>query len=236
MRKITAALFALLMTALPAAAQTEQATFSLNIRGVSAGSLRIAGEVEGNRYAINGVLESGGLVGILRRIRYDATAQGRVTGGRFVPSSYAERSDNGGRKRSASMEYRSGVPQVKAYDPPRKQDEDDVDPATQGGTVDTLTALFVTLRDVPQGQECGMPLRIFDGRRVTEVAFSQPRRQNGTTTCNGEFRRVAGYSASDMAEKRVFPFTMTYTPQGDTMRVTEVRTDTLYGPARLTRR
>lgn len=236
MHKIAAALFAAVLTALPASAQTEQSTFSLTIRGLGAGSLRIAGEVDGGRYAVNGVLESGGLVGILRRIRYDATAQGRVAGGRFVPESYAERADNGGRTRSASMEYRSGVPQVKSYDPPRRADEDDVNPATQGGTVDTLTALFVTLRDVPQGQECSTPLRLFDGRRATEIAFSQPRRQNGTTTCNGEFRRIAGYSAKDMAEKRVFPFTMTYTAQGDMMRVTEVRTDTLYGPARLTRR
>lgn len=229
-----APLLALLALALPAAAETS--SYDLTIRGIGAGSLRINGEVAGNSYAVNGVLESGGLVGMLRRIRYDATAQGSVASGRFIPSSYSERMNNGARSRTATMSYCAGVPQVKAYDPPRKPDEDDVNPATQGGTVDPLTALFVSLRDVPKGQECGQALRIFDGRRATEVAFSQPRRQNGTTTCNGEFRRVAGYSAEDMADKRVFPFTITYRAAGNVMRVTEIRTDTLYGQARLTRR
>ncbi|MDB6454882.1 DUF3108 domain-containing protein [Falsirhodobacter sp. 20TX0035] len=233
MLKILALLTPLLL-ALPA--QAETAVYGLTIRGVSAGTLQINGEVTGNRYAVSGSLQSGGLVGILRSIRYDASAQGRVVGDRFVPSAYSERSDNNGRTRSATMEYRSGVPQVKAYDPPRKPDEDDVNPATQGGTVDTLTALYAALRDVPAGQECGRSLRLFDGRRATEVAFSAPRRQNGTTTCNGEFRRIAGYSEKEMAEKRVFPFMMTYKPAGDMMRVTEIRTDTLYGAARLIRR
>ncbi|WP_128254270.1 DUF3108 domain-containing protein [Falsirhodobacter deserti] len=236
MRKITLALLAFLL-ALPATAQqTEQASYSLTIRGITAGSLRIAARVEDGRYSVNGVLESGGLVGILRRIRYDASAQGRVTGNRFIPSSYAERADNNGRTRSGTMDYRAGVPQVKEYDPPRRADEDDVDAATQAGTVDPLTALYATLRDVPPGQECGRSLRIFDGRRATEIALSQPRRQNGAVTCNGEFRRLGGYSAREMAEKRVFPFTLTYRPAGDMMRVTQITTDTVYGQARLTRR
>ncbi|QUS36842.1 DUF3108 domain-containing protein [Falsirhodobacter algicola] len=236
---ITTALLAAALTvgAAPALPQdTQQATFGLTIRGITAGSLRLSGQVVDGRYAVSGALESGGLVGILRRIRYDASAQGRVADGRFVPSSYSERADNNGRTRSAQIDYRAGVPQVKAYDPPRARDEDDVPPSTQGGTVDPLTALYATLRDVPKGQECGRSLRIFDGRRATEIAFAAPRRQNGTTTCNGEFRRVAGYSAREMAEKSVFPFTITYQPAGTMMRVTQVRTDTVYGQARLTRR
>ncbi|WP_136682602.1 DUF3108 domain-containing protein [Falsirhodobacter xinxiangensis] len=220
-----------------AAIAQEQASYSLTIRGISAGSLRFAGQEENGRYSVNGVMESGGLVGILRRIRYDAAAQGRVSQDRFTPSSYSERADNNGRKRDAVMEYRAGVPQVKQYDPPRRADEDDVNPTTQGGTVDPLTALYATLRDVPAGEECGHSLKIFDGRRATELALSRPQRRGDTVTCNGEYRRIAGFSASDMAEKTRFPFTITYAPAPNgQMRVTEVSTDTIYGRARLTRR
>lgn len=229
---------AMAFPALPALSQaTEQSTYSLTIRGVSAGTLRVSGRVENARYSANGTLQSGGLVGILRTLRYDAATQGRVSGDRFTPDTYSERADNNGRKRQGTMEYRAGVPQVKEYDPPRRTDEDDVNPSTQGGTVDPLTALFATLRDVQPGAECGRSLRIFDGRRATEIALSRPTRQGGAVTCAGEFRRVAGYSEREMAEKRVFPFTLRYDPAPDgMMRVTRVTADTPYGQARLTRR
>lgn len=229
---------ALALPALPALPQaTEQSTYSLTIRGISAGTLRLSGRVDGGRYAANGTLQSGGLVGVLRTLRYDAATQGRVSGERFTPDNYSERADNNGRKRQGTMEYRAGVPQVKEYDPPRRADEDDVDAATQGGTVDPLTALFATLRDVQPGAECGRSVRIFDGRRATEVALSRPTRQGDGVICAGEFRRVAGYSERDMAEKRVFPFTLRYDPAPNgMMRVTRITTDTPYGQARLTRR
>ncbi len=230
------ALALLLTLPAPAIAQ-EQASYSLTIRGISAGSLRFSAQQEGNSYAVSGTMESGGLVGILRRIRYDASAQGRVSGDRFTPQTYSERADNNGRQRNAVMEYRAGTPLVKQYDPPRRADEDDVDPATQGGSVDPLTALYATLRDVEPGQECGRSLRIFDGRRATELALSRPTQRGDTVVCAGEYRRIAGYSAEDMAEKSRFPFTLTYSPAANgKMRVIEVSTDTLYGRARLTRR
>lgn len=231
-------LAALLALPAPVYAQaTEQASYSLTIRGLSAGTLRFAGREEGQGYAVNGTLQSGGLVGVVRRIRYDASSQGRIVNGKFTPSSYTERADTGRRQSQAVMEYRRGVPQVKEYQPPREPNDRDVDASTQGGSVDPLTALFATLRDVDAGQECKTSLKVFDGRRATEVALAQPRRQGDTVTCAGEYRRIAGYSAEDMAEKTRFPFTLTYTPgPGGKMRVTEVTTDTLYGRARLTRR
>ncbi|WP_045389318.1 DUF3108 domain-containing protein [Falsirhodobacter sp. alg1] len=240
MRKILTLCFAAAITLgpLPAVPQTAgPALYSLTIRGVTAGSLRVSGQIESGRYAISGMLQSGGLVGILRSIRYDAATQGRFAADRFTPESYSERSDNNGRQRSATMTYRAGVPQVKAYTPPRAANENDVDPATQGGSVDPLTALYATLRDVPAGEECSRSLRIFDGRRSTELALSRPVRRGDTVTCNGEYRRVDGYSPQEMAEKTTFPFTLQYEAiPGNMMRVTQVTTDTIYGAARLTRR
>jgi len=66
------------------------AVFNLAIRGLSAGSLTIKGNEQGGSYATTGVLQSGGLVGLVARLKYTASARGRVNGARFQPSRYDE--------------------------------------------------------------------------------------------------------------------------------------------------
>jgi hypothetical protein len=221
-----------------AQAQTDQAAFDLSIRGIRAGSLTFSGTQTGRNYAVVGKLESGGLLSIVRKVRYDAAAKGSVSAaGRYTPSSYVEKADTGKRRSEATMVYRRGVPQVKAYDPPRAAHPNDVDPATMGGSVDPLTALYATLRDVDAGQECKVSLQMFDGRRSTQLRLSKPQARGDNVVCAGEYRRLAGYSDEDMAEKTRFAFTLTYAPAGEgRMRVVEVAMDSLYGKATLKRR
>ena len=55
--------------------------------------------------------------------------------------------------------------------------------------------------------------------------------------CQGEYRRIAGFSKRDMEEKTAFPFTLTYAPTADgQMHVELVEMETLYGTARMVRR
>lgn len=230
-------LVAALLVAGPAAAQTDRAAFDLVLRGIAAGTLSFSGTQEAGRYAVSGRLQSGGLLGMLRKVRYDAEARGRISAGLPAPASYSESADTGKRQSNVRMSWRGGVPRVEAYDPPRDPRPHDVDPASQRGTVDPLTALYATLRDVDPGKECRLSLNVFDGRRRTQLALGAPQASGRGVTCTGEFRRIAGYSPSEMAEKSRFPFTLTYapTPEGR-MRVVEVATDTLYGRATLKRR
>ncbi len=212
-------------------------SFDITLKGLRAATLSFAGEQSGNSYSVSGKLESRGLAALVRKVRYDATARGSARGGKFTPAAYSEKADTGKRKSASVMEYRKGVPQVKSYDPPRDPRPEDLNPAKQGGTVDPLTALYATLRDVDAGQECKVALQMFDGRRRSQIALSGRKAEGDGVTCRGEYRRVAGYSAEDMAEKTRFPFVLTYAP-GDAgrMRVVTVTTETLYGTATLTRR
>lgn len=211
--------------------------FDVTLKGIRAATLSFAGEQNGSAYSVTGKLESRGLAAMLRKVRYDATARGTTRGGKYTPAAYSEKADTGKRKSASVMEYRKGVPQVKSYDPPRDPKPDDLDPAKQGGTVDPLTALYATLRDVDAGQECKVALQMFDGRRRSQVALSGRKAEGDKVTCRGEYRRVAGFSAEDMAEKTRFPFTLTYAPKGDgRMQVMTITTDTLFGTATLTRR
>lgn len=220
------------------AGQKDSAVFDLTLRGIRAGTLSVSGAIEGRSYSASGVLKTGGVVALLKKVRYDARVSGTVANGRFVPSRYAEDADTGKRQSQSVMDYKAGVPQVKIYNPPKPPRPDDIDPATQGGTVDPLTAAYAALRDVAPQDACNLQLVMFDGRRRSQVVLANPRpTPDGGLSCVGEYRRLEGFSAEEMAEKSRFPFTMTYAPLADgRLRVTEIAMDTIYGKGRLTRR
>ncbi len=229
---------ALALLAAPlAAAQKDAAVFDITIRGIPAATLSISGASQGKSYAATGTLKSSGVLGFLKKIRYDAQVSGRIAKGRFAPARYVEKADTGKRRSEAVMAYKGGAPQVKSYTPPRAPRPDDIDPATQGGTVDPLTAVYVVLRDVPAAEACKLKVFLFDGRRRSQVVLTAPQPVEGGVTCKGEYRRLEGFSAEEMAEKSRFPFTLSFGPAGEGMlHVTEISMDTLYGKGRMIRR
>ena len=239
LRHVMAGLVLTLGLTMPARAEVvrQEAQFDLVMLGLTAGSLQFSGLEEQGRYAVRGVLASGGILAFLRKVSYDARVNGRVVDGAYRPARYAERADTGKRGSEAVMESPRGVPKVVSYNPPREPQKNDVDPATMGGTVDPLTALYATLQDVAPGKECQVTVPMFDGRRSSRLSISAPVAEGDQVTCQGEYRRIAGFSDKDMAEKTRFPFTLTYAPAPDgRMRVMLVEMETLYGTARLVRR
>ncbi|MGB7263110.1 MAG: DUF3108 domain-containing protein [Albidovulum sp.] len=218
--------------------QQDSASFDLVLRGIRAGTLSVSGVQTGTEYSATGVLKSGGLVALVRKVRYDARVKGTYKNGRFTPKRYDEDADTGSRQSQSVMEYKSGVPQVKVISPPKPARPGDVAPHTQGGTVDPLTALYAALRDVPKDEACKLAVYMFDGRRRSQVVLKSPKPlSDGGVSCSGEYRRLEGFSEKEMAEKQRFPFVMTLAlTDGDMMQVTEISMDTLYGKGRLKRR
>lgn len=211
---------------------TTNAVFSVSIRGLSAGTLTVKGQETGGRYSTSGVLQSGGLVGLISKLKYVAKSQGQITSTGFRPTRYEENANTGKRKSSAVMAYKRGVPQVKSYSPPRQPGPDAINPSTQGGTVDPMSAIYAALRDVNADQVCKLKVAMFDGKRRSQVKLHNPRTEGKTITCRGEYRRLKGFSKEDMAEKSRFPFTLHYTAIGENRyQVQKVVTQTLYGTA-----
>ena len=169
-------LAAALMLAGPAVAQTtsDQMTFDVYLGGIRAGVMGVSGVTDGSRYSAAAKIRTSGLVGLVRDAGYDARSSGTVVNGRFVPTRYEEETDTGSRANSAAMEYVNGVPQLKVYDPPQEPRARDVDPATQGGTLDPMTTIYALLRDVPRDAVCDVSLAIFDGRRQSALATAAP--------------------------------------------------------------
>ncbi|WP_406720257.1 MULTISPECIES: DUF3108 domain-containing protein [Thioclava] len=217
--------------------QSDQIVFDVQLKGLKAGELLINGKVENNGYGANGTLQTSGLLGFLRKLRYDATTSGHITGSRFTPTRYVEKADTPDRDRVSTMVYNRGTPISVSQEPPRKPRSTDLDPTQQHGTVDPLTALYSVLRSVTPDEACNRSEQIFDGTRRSQVTLNAPQKQGNTVVCTGEYRRLAGFSKSDMAKKSVFPFTLTYSPTGNgRLEVTEITTDTIYGEGRLKRR
>ncbi|WP_425091210.1 DUF3108 domain-containing protein [Tropicimonas sp. S265A] len=229
-----------LALSLPAAAtETERAVFDVSLRGVTAANVEYIANTQGTAYAVTGVLRTTGLARFVSDASYEATARGRKRGpGRYTPFSFTETRNDGEGVTTAEMGYRRGTPSVKRYTPPRDSDPFAVDPSGQGGTVDPMTAIWASLRDQPRDSVCALDITVFDGKRRSGVRLRNPAVQdNGSITCQGEYRRIQGWSPEKMAERSRFPFTMTYaqSPQGD-WQVTRVTTQTSFGRAELRRR
>jgi hypothetical protein len=230
----------LVALASPVSAQTridDQGVFDLTIRGIRAGTITFSGVEAEGRYAVNGKVESAGLVAMLRKFRYVAKARGTVKDGRYNPTSYEEDADTSKRQSKSKITYRAGVPQQITYEPAREKRDTDVNPATMGGSVDPLTALYATLRSVDPGTECTSNVKMFDGRRASQITLSKPVKSGKSVACSGEYRRLKGFSADEMAEKSTFPFKLIYEPTAaGRMQVTEIILETLYGNASMKRR
>lgn len=226
-----AALCGLVLTGAAWADGRTDAVFGVTIRGISAGTLSVKGAEQAGRYETTGILKSGGLLGLVASVKYTAKASGAVRGAAFRPSRYDEDADTGKRKSRTTMTYSGGVPKVVAGS------TGDLSPASQGGTVDPQTAIYAAFRDVDADQVCKLNVQMFDGKRRSQVRLRSPRPDGDRILCNGEYRRLAGFSDSDMAEKSRFPFNLYYSKTADgRFRVERVVTETLYGTAVMTRR
>jgi hypothetical protein len=218
---------------------TETGVFDISLGGIRAAVVQYAANTEGNRYAVTGKMNTTGLLGAVVRASYEATARGtEPRPGQYRPTSFTEVRDASKEVSRAEMLFRSGRPQIKTYDPPRKSDRHAVDPATQSGTVDPMTVIYAALRDQPRERVCDLSLQVFDGKRRSEVRLSDPAEaSDGRITCQGVYRRIAGWSPESLAERSRFPFQMTYAPKGEGVwRVVRVTTDTTFGRAVLQRR
>ncbi|MGL6210463.1 MAG: DUF3108 domain-containing protein [Paracoccaceae bacterium] len=212
------------------AAGAETADFDVTLKGLKVAELSLTSSVAGGDYDVQLTIRSEGLAGVVKRVRFAAAAQGGI-GNSFAPVRYVEKADTGRRQSDVEIVYDGGVPQVLRYTSPRKDGPELLDPATQGGTLDPATALYVGLRDLPAGQSCAADFAVFDGRRRSAFSLS-----GDGVTCTGSYRRIAGYTSEEMAERTRFPIEMTYAPEEGVMRVIEASVQTIYGKVRLKRR
>lgn len=221
----------------PAAARAEQAVYDLSIRGFKVGELRLDAQESGSRYSVTGRIRNTGVTRMFRQFSYQGTANGRIQRGRLAPARYEEAADTGRRQSSAELRYQGGVPSVVRYASPRESGPDSPSPASQGGTVDPLTASYALLRTVPPAQACNVDHLIFDGARQSRMFMRPAGQSGGLPVCKGQYQRLKGFTAEEVSRHRSFNFTLTYRQgSGGQLVVDRVSFDSLYGKAVIERR
>ena len=218
MIRARALLAAALIALLPGAAIAQdqnRGTFDVFFGGLRIGLLAFSGVESASSYSVVGEVRSAGLVNWFSDLRFEATARGsrNLTG--YTPRRFEVDAREGDKSYRTVIDYRGGVPQQPVTTPPRTPRPTDVNPATQGGTLDMATALYLTLRDTPANRACALDERFFDGARTGRITLENPRRDGDAILCDGAFDRIAGYTQRQMSEQSSFPFTMTYRPDGN---------------------
>ena len=204
LRRTIAALALSLVAAAPGAGAAEvrdTGVFDFDVGGFRAGILVFNGVLSGDYYAVNGRFSTAGLVALVKTMAYEATVTGKIVNGTPHPDTYVLTSNPGQDQHVETMTYTDGTPNALLRDRPRDSDPLALAPATQAGTVDTLTAIYQTMRAMPAAQACTGSIAMYDGTRHASLTLSPADGSGDTLTCKGEYRRVAGYSAKDMAHQ-----------------------------------
>ncbi|MEM9551595.1 MAG: DUF3108 domain-containing protein [Pseudomonadota bacterium] len=238
MRVSTILRLAAILTALaacPATAQDSQGRYSVRALGVKVGEFAISGRVTERRYAVRSTFTTTDLAGAVAGVKFLLSAEGDRQGAAFRPARYDEEMDTGERDSRARLRYSGGVARASGSQI-RDRGEYAVTDAQQRGAVDPLTAMFMVLRDQERERLCQLRQRIYDGERLTEITLSPGPANAEQVTCQGIFRRIAGYAPEDLNRKKDFGLTVVYVPAGDAMRAMRMTADTLYGPATMIRR
>ena len=213
------------------------AVFDIRIRGIPVGVMRLAGlEAEGF-YAARAEIESVGVARVFRRFSYRASVRGDVDDGDLTPLRYEEIADTGRRRSEAVLIYAEGVPSVSRFVSQSEPPADSPAPATQGGTLDPLSALFSVLRDRPPGAVCGRQLIMFDGRRRSSLTLGPAQDTGDGVACDGEYRRLQGFTDEELSRHRAFEMQLFFAPNAAGLQQSRrIAVQSVYGLATLDRR
>jgi hypothetical protein len=231
---------AMLAVAGPLAAEDrrDDARFGVSVLGLRVVELRLAGaEAPSGAYAARVAITTTGAARAVARVRFEAEVTGRRARGDWRPDRYTESADTGRRQSAARLVFTDGTAQVvtdtagttagRAADPLLPVPSD-----WALGAVDPMTALYAAMRDLTPGEDCALDLRIFDGIRASRVRIAP----SGDGQCRGEYRRVGGFPARDMAERAAFPLVLMRADRGDGwQRLVRAEVATLWGTAVLVR-
>jgi len=234
MRYTLTLILALCLTPPEAQAQDTRATFDLRLLGLKLGEMQIVGRVARGHYTAASSFRSTGVAGALARARFTARSSGRAAPSGLAPRRYSEDVDTGRRQSSARMTYQGGTPRV--IGGTLASETDRLDPKDERGTLDPMTALFSALRTQPRDGLCDLRATVFDGARRSGFAFTDRQAgAQGQITCSGTYRRLKGFSASELRRQTVFPFAITYAPRGGLMRAETMEMQSSYGKVTLSR-
>ena len=212
------------------AAAAPPGQLDITLAGFSLGSLTLSIEETGPHYEGAARFKTEGFAGVLN-YTFDGTATGSV-GATLRPVHFASTSHSPRALRHTRIDWEGSAPTLVEVNPPR---DEMVDPATQAGALDPVTALGLLFRDQPAAKVCATSLKVFDGSRSVRLTLDGPVTSGTTITCAGDYVRLGGDPLTPIDPPEC-PFEIVYrlTPDGRAV-FDHLRIPTRFGEALITR-
>ena len=230
---VVSCIYVLLFSTNTLYAKTERYSFDVSLWGVKVGELVYSIKQTSDDYDISGVLRSKGFARVITKYKFEAQAQGKVSNSKYYPTSYSEKSDTGRRKEQKSIIYQKMIPKLTSAKAPKPHW---AKPKSQKGTVDPMTAIHLIMGDRIEKKLCKQKFNLFDGARRIEITLSKIDIQKNSAQCRGDYIRQDGYTAEEMKEGKVFPFTINYIKRDNVYAVESLTIKALRGRTKFTKR
>jgi Protein of unknown function (DUF3108) len=231
--RLIALLFLVATTGSAGATSSTQLRFDLTLARIRIGELTVRTNEAGYRYEAGAQFATAGLAGLLDYM-FEGIASGTIeTGAAPSPEFFSATSRSPRALRHTRIDWDEGRPQFVAVDPPR---DVAVDPATQVGAVDPVSALAILFHERPASEICATSLLIFDGSRSLRLTLDPPEVRAGEIACTGSYSRIAGepFTALDPTD---FGFEFVYGVRADGQAtIDHVRAPTRFGDAVIRRK
>jgi hypothetical protein len=162
-------------------------------------------------YSIKGKVKTTGLADILVNYDMDLAASGYVRDDHLHPYAYVSQNHDGKKNRRVEMTYGENDVAMTAKPAFGNLGEPPATPAQKLDAADPLTA-FIGHGLVPRpadGNPCGAAMKIFDGRQLTHLTFTNAGLKNVKTggykgeayECHVSMDKIAGYDKDEISNK-----------------------------------
>lgn len=214
-------------------AQSESKSYRVTIAGFPVGTAQYDAKFNGSRYEIEGFMGSTGFFGAFLASRYSGAVIGSRNGSSLAPKRFRGRFEQSRKFAEVDVVYSGGRPTEVTRRPNRPRLPHEVNPAKVGAALDPISALYYLLRDVPKSTVCSQDFRVFEGARTSRLRLQLAESNEATIVCNGEYRRLKGFTKDQMSDRVTFPFQLTYVQtESGAYEVQEFLATTFWGVAK----
>ena len=202
--------FGALLPAAPARADAVSATYTVHAAGLTVMELNATLDINDRGYTVEFRTRMRGVASAFSSGQNTTRVEGVWEGNAARPRRYVSEGVWRGETRRTVVEWPNGQPVIRTMVPPNDEERLPVPEAEQRNTIDNLSALAQLIRQVRREGTCNGAVRVYDGRRLSEMAArGQGREQfppareewSGTATrCAFEGRFLAGYRRDEDVE------------------------------------
>jgi len=204
-------LIALLLCITPPAfaGGTETAVFSITAAGIPFGDMSLTYTETGNFYAFTVAAQARGLLGFLTQSRYQGQSNGTITAqSTRQPDNFHARSQRIFKDRITTIRFENGIP-VSVDLTPLKDQSPLTDPDhVKDKRLDSLTYLSLIFHN--PDRSCPPDGKLYDGRRLTEIAFMAQPQTDDLLRCTGTYTITDGPDHSIVSGRRSFGLSLVY--------------------------